>query len=226
MSAHADLSPSASSRWLTCYGSINATVGFKNEDDEWNIEGTLAHAKLELWLDLGVPPTDGILYEQLEYAFDYARELERKGYEVSFERQVRYNDLVWGTVDIIGIRRNDLAIGDYKHGYRSVEVKNNAQESTYGVCAQKEFNRTFNNVELAIIQPRQPHIDGPVRKWTTDGAYLDWHAEQIEFAIRQIEKEDAPFVAGKHCKFCPIEGNCRTYANWVLRRSTNVDNFL
>lgn len=222
MSGHADLAPSSASRWLTCYASVRASEGFSRDDDEWNIEGTVAHQKLEHWLLLGLPPTDGILYEQLEHAFLYAVNLERRGYEVSFERKVKYNEIVWGTVDILGIRGNDVAVGDYKHGYRSVEIKNNAQTSTYGVCAQKTFNRKFNTVSLTVIQPRMPHIDGPVRTWNTDGAYLAWHAEQIEFAIRQIDKEDAPFIAGKHCKFCALEGNCRTYANWVIKNATGA----
>jgi hypothetical protein len=221
MSDHAELAPSGAARWMTCTASIAYTRGFKGEDSEWNIEGSLAHEKLELWLSLGVPPTDGILYEHLEHAYLYALDLERRGYEVSYEKRVTYNEHIWGTVDILGIKRakRKLAIADYKHGYRVVEAEGNAQMATYGICVEAETRISFDETAFTVIQPRQPHIDGPVRTWTplnnSSQTFLEWHRIKVESAIREIYGDSPKFVAGRHCKFCPREGDCKTFANYV-----------
>lgn len=219
MPTHADLAPSSAARWMTCTASVAFCEGVEREDDEWNLEGGDAHKKLELWLELGVPPTDGILYEQLEYAYNYAVALESRGFLVSFEQIVRYDEDVWGTVDILGTRGRSLRIADYKHGYRPVDPQYNAQMATYGVCVTAETGIKFRDVELTVIQPRIAHIDGPVRKWETDGDALEWFRGEIESAKREI-RDNPQFHAGKHCKFCPREGNCKTYTNWVAKLVT------
>lgn len=215
MSDHAELAPSGAARWLACTASIAYCQGHKEDDDQWNLEGKAAHEKLELWLKFGVPPTDGLLYEHLEYAFDYALSLEQAGYAVSFEQRVEYDATLWGTVDILGIRRRDLALGDYKHGFRPVEVQTNLQCGSYGVCVSREYNVKFSNVEFAIIQPRISHIDGAVRKWQAGELFLPWLEEEILSAKRRIQSGKTEFVAGKHCKFCPREGDCKTFTNYV-----------
>jgi hypothetical protein len=227
MSAHADLAPSAMNRIINCPASVRACLEVEaRDDDEWNIEGTEAHKHLELWLELGVPPTDGILYEQLEYAYDYAVDLERRGYKVYFEKVVRYSERVWGTADILGVKARKLDIADYKHGYRPVEIKGNAQVPTYGIAARREFGIDFTQAKLTIIQPRIPHIDGVVRSEIVDDAFLDWHQNEVEEAIRRVDSDNPVFMAGRHCKFCPLEGNCKTYTNWVAKLATGEELFV
>lgn len=227
MSAHAEVAPSSMARIINCPASLQASLAVPpRPDDEWNIEGTLAHDKLELWLDLGVPPTDGILYEHLEHAYEYAMELERDGYTLYIERQVRYNERIWGTADIIGIRRKSFRLGDYKHGYRPVEVKANAQLATYWMAAEVEFDTKFNDIELAIIQPRIPHRDGVVRRWAPEPDFMDFHKQEVQYALKRADSDNPEFIAGKNCKFCPLEGNCKTYANWVAIQATGEELFI
>lgn len=227
MSEHAELAPSAMQRLINCPASARAAMGVDpREDDEWNLEGTDAHNKLELWLKLGVPPTDGILYEQLEYAYDYAVDLEQRGYNVFFEKQVRYSDRVWGTADILGIKGKKLDIADYKHGYRLVEIRGNAQVPTYAIAARNTFEIRFTQAKLTIIQPRQPHKDGFVRSEIVDETFLDWHQSEVEHAIKRIDSENPEYMAGRHCKFCPLEGNCKTYTNWVAKLATGEELFV
>lgn len=227
MSEHADLAPSAMNRIINCPASVRACASVDaRDDDEWNLEGTDAHKKLELWLELGVPPTDGILYEQLEYAFNYALDLEQRNYTVYFEKRVKYSDRVWGTVDILGIKGRKVDVADYKHGYRPVEIKGNAQVPTYAISARADFGIAFTQAKLTIIQPRIPHIDGVVRSMIVDDAYLDWHQNEVENAIKRVDSENPEFMAGKHCKFCPLEGNCKTYTNWVAKLATGEELFV
>lgn len=219
MTDHAELAPSAAARWMVCTASIGYTRGVEREDSEWSIDGSLAHEKLELWLRFGVPPTDGILYEHLEHAYEYALSLERRGYNVDFECKVRYNSNIWGTVDIRGRKGLSLAIGDYKHGYRPVEVYGNAQMLTYAVCDAKEAGKDYRDLELTIIQPRISHIDGPVRTWIPEDngsvSTIEWHRINMELAVKEIYGPHPRFKAGRHCKFCPREGDCKVFANWV-----------
>lgn len=230
MSDHAELAPSAAARWMSCTASISFCRGVEQEDSDYAIEGTLAHEKLELWLSLGVPPTDGLLYEHLERAFSYAVSLERLGYSVSFERRLQYNERLWGTADILGTKGKDkLAIGDYKHGYRVVEAVGNAQMATYGICAAKESGFTYTNVEFAVIQPRISHVDGPVRIWRPESngsvPFLEWHRLKVEAAISEVYGPSPKFKAGRHCKFCPREGDCKTFSNYVAKLVTGSELF-
>lgn len=222
MSDHAELSPSASERWLNCHASIIATRGFASEDNEYSLEGTDAHTKLELWLSFGVPPTDGILYGFLEHAYLYVLDLERQGYEVEFERRLRYNRHVWGTADILARRRKSLHIGDYKHGFKVVEAERNPQMATYGVAAVAEFG-AFNEYTLTVIQPRVDHVGGAVRSWATDDEFISWHRAEIEYAIGKIYGADPKFVPGRHCRYCPLEGDCSAFTNWIARQVTGED---
>lgn len=230
MSAHAELAPSAANRWMNCTASVAFCAGAVSEDEnDWSIEGTDAHEKLELWLRLGVPPTDGILYGHLEHAFEYALSLEQRGYDVFFEKRLTYNAQIWGTGDIVGVRGRALALGDYKHGYRVVDVFGNAQLLTYGISAEVDFGRRFTETEFTIIQPRPSHIDGPVRTWKPEEnssiTTLEWHRINVETTLRDINAGNVRFRAGKHCKFCPQEGNCKMFANWVSALVTGEDRF-
>lgn len=227
MSAHADLAPSAMNRIINCPASVRASaIVDARDDDEWNLEGTDAHNKLESWLEFGVPPTDGILYEHLEHAYEYALDLERRNYKVYFEKRLVYSERVWGTGDIVGIKARKLDIADYKHGYRVVEIKGNAQIPTYGICARNTFDTRFTQIKMTIIQPRIPHIDGVVRSMTVDDGFLDWHEQEVIDAIRKVDSENPEYMAGCHCKFCPLEGNCKTYTNWVAKLATGEELFV
>lgn len=226
MSAHAELAPSGTARWASCHASVKASIGVEQSESEWALEGTLAATKLEHWLELGVPPTDGILYEQLEYAYEYVLDLERQGFETFFERKVTYSKRIWGKPDILAIRKKKLRIGDLKMGYRLVEPKNNGQMATYGVCTEEELGVTFDDVEFAIIQPRVSHKDGFVRRWQAPPDFLDWHRQEIETAIRYIDADNPAFYPGKHCQYCKVEGFCKPATNHFSAMMTGEGLFL
>src|SRR5688572_26515529 len=57
--AHAVLSPSASSRWIACPGSVSAQAAVgPDTSNEFSILGTAAHALFEISLRLDVPPIE------------------------------------------------------------------------------------------------------------------------------------------------------------------------
>lgn len=226
MTAHAELAPSAAARWLTCHASVTASRGVETVSSVYADEGTEAHRQLHLWLELGVPPADGQLYEELEHAYSLVLALEEQGYTVYFEQRVAYGKNVWGTADIIGVppsKRKPLVIADYKHGYVVVEAERNAQMATYAVCAREKFG-SFNEYKLIVVQPRVNHKDGAVRTWACDDDWIDWHRGEIDYAVKAIYGDDPQFAPGdKHCRYCPLEGECRAYANYVANKITGED---
>ena len=72
-------------------------------------------------------------------------------------------------------------------------------------------------MELAIIQPRANHKEGPYRIWETNTERLILaHSEFIE-AVKACEDPKAKLYAGSHCKFCPAISFCPEVGNQALR---------
>lgn len=225
-SGHADLAPSSADRWMNCTASVRASAGVVSEDNEYSLEGTDAHRQLELWLTLGLPPADALLLEHLTVAYDYAIDLEKRGYEVRYEERLTYDADIWGTGDIVAIKGTKLKIVDYKHGYIPVEVEHNSQLQTYALAAERTYGREFVNIELTVIQPRLPHRHGPVRSWTFAENFKLWFANDIHLAKLAIFGDNPKFMAGRWCRYCPIFGNCKTAANHISTLSTGEGLYL
>lgn len=102
-----------------------------------------------------------------------------------------------------------LRVYDYKHGQGViVEVENNSQEMYYALGIAHEVDWCFAELELVIVQPRAPHSDGPVRRWTCTAAELRVFEEELRVAALATEDPDATLVAGDHCGFCPAAPYC------------------
>lgn len=102
-----------------------------------------------------------------------------------------------------------LVVFDYKHGRGvPVEVERNKQLMYYGLGAALEEARPLVAIDLVVVQPRCPHRDGPVRRWTTSPVDLLEYAGELVDAARLTEHNDAPLAAGDWCKFCPAAPAC------------------
>jgi hypothetical protein len=65
-----------------------------------------------------------------------------------------------------------------------------------------------NAIHTAIVQPRAPHKLGAIRTHSyTRDEILDFGTDLIDAAHAAI-KDDAPRIAGDHCKFCKAAGSC------------------
>lgn len=103
-----------------------------------------------------------------------------------------------------------LVVFDYKHGRgHAVEAKDNPQLLYYGYgAATMSADRPLTEVELVIVQPRAPHKDGPVRRWTISAMdLLDWSGDLVD-AARRTEDPDAYLLPGDHCTFCRAAAVC------------------
>ena len=102
-----------------------------------------------------------------------------------------------------------VVIVDYKHGQGiPVEVEDNAQEKYYALGIAHDIDWAFDELDLVIVQPRCPHPDGPIRRWTTTAAALREFEEELRQAALATEDPDAPLSAGDHCTFCKAAAVC------------------
>lgn len=125
---------------------------------------------------------------------------------------------MFGTGDFIAYRRANktLLVIDYKHGAGVVvEARNNPQLRYYGLAALVNLSQLVGGsapverVRMAIVQPRAPHADGPVRSDEIDAkSLLDWGRAQLVPAAEATRKPDAPLHPGSHCRFCPAAAIC------------------
>lgn len=229
--AHATLAPSSAHRWLACPGSIRMSSGIKDVGSEFAREGTAAHQLAEMCIKGAFPASrfagekitvEGQVFvvtpemvEAVQVYLDVAEELRDTSDEFESEQRMDMTDLVagvFGTGDVIAYSQaaQKVSIADLKYGKGvAVEVEENEQLLTYAMgVAQRYHNRGIREVELIVVQPRAPHSDGPVRRWSTDVIGLYEHVAALQAGAVAAADPKAALVAGDHCKFCKAAGFC------------------
>jgi hypothetical protein len=229
---HAKLSPSASHRWLVCPGSVAANANKPFEQSSYALEGTTAHALLELCLRLGDEPTnyigdvldeglmpiDDAMADGVGYALDYIKAYvaDNPKAHVYVEHSVAYgkqigceDDEAFGTSDvIIDNYPKELVVLDYKHGIGiTVSVKKNSQLRLYsaGMRHQRGRYQRYRNV---VVQPRVPKRKPVQEASITDAELVKWLDTEVRPVVPIALAKDAPRVAGDHCRYCVADGNC------------------
>ena len=118
---------------------------------------------------------------------------------------------VWGTADYIQYRKGDkLLVYDYKFGKGViVESEENEQGALYVIGAmESEAGEAFDTVEFVIVQPRAPHAEGPVRRWTVEREWLaEFKAKASKAAVETLNPQ-AELRAGDWCRWCPAQAFC------------------
>lgn len=119
---------------------------------------------------------------------------------------------VWGTSDLIvwaGGGRH-LHVWDYKHGAGLfVDVVNNPQLLTYALGALREHPEYAATVETITMHVVQPRCREPFHRWhTVTPAELWEFGERLTEGVYAAKRDNAPLVAGEHCRFCPVKSSC------------------
>jgi len=114
----------------------------------------------------------------------------------------------FGTNDVnIAEPFGKLQVWDLKYGAGvAVEVKDNKQLMYYGLGAMQQGD--FKEIELVIYQPRAPHKDGPLRRWTISPNDLTNFGIQLKARALKTFAAEAKRNAGDWCKFCPAISQC------------------
>lgn len=131
-----------------------------------------------------------------------------------------FRDGLFGTNDasVYKPKPKKLSVYDFKYGRGvPVEVIENPQLRYYGLGAMmSKPGIGVGTVEYVIVQPRCPHPDGPVRRWSEPALDLyEWSSDLVT-AADATEMEGAPLIAGEHCKFCPAAPTCPELRNLVM----------
>ena len=205
MSTHAKLSPSGSSRWLACPGSIWLTEKAPAQKSSAAAdEGTDAHewaAKILLNMEQRENP-----YRDVEMYVNRVRaSADRKDAQLWIEQRVYVNDVIHGTPDAVVSYKSTLEVFDLKYGYNKVEASGNTQLIIYAAGAIKTYGLNPRKVVLHIVQPRA----GGIRSATLPRKTFDALVNSIVAAADALLKNpDAPRKAGEHCQYCPAASIC------------------
>jgi hypothetical protein len=201
-------------------------------DNIYAQEGTVAHMVLEDCLSTGTlrPKLKKlkkyIPVEMLKHAVDASFKIttwsNEFGIEPITETKVKLptdKAKAYGTCDVGLVAQFDtLKVIDYKYGAGiPVEATGNPQMIFYalGMCNKHGWN--FARIILTIIQPRAPHIKGPVREFElTLSQLLKWQTI-FEDAIELALKPKCPAVAGPWCRWCRAESICPAKRNDPMR---------
>ena len=232
MAKHSALGASSAHRWMACPGSIRLSASIDSKSSVYAMEGTAAHELGEQCLRTRTSPHDQIgkiiPVEDEEFTVDdgmadavetyvqtvlgdYNEKTDVLAIETRFSLEKLYPGM-FGTNDASVYKPSDkkLIVYDYKHGQgHAVDVVDNPQLKYYalGACLL-ERHRPISEVELVIVQPRAPHKDGPVRRWSISAMDLMEWAGELVASAKATEADDAPVAAGDHCQFCAAAATC------------------
>ncbi len=236
---HARLSPSQSTIWINCPGSIELCKDLPDTTSKFASEGTAAHDLAEQCLTNNESPFDRIgeyivadkiafeiteeMASGVEVYLDAVRSLaESVGQPIQAEQSVSLEYLtgtkdLGGTVDALFadiVFENTLYVYDLKFGKGiEVDVVFNYQLMIYALGAlgrylNEDGKCALEYVEMGIVQPRKPHVDGPVRTYVMTVEDLqEWGDNTLVPAAEATYKADATFCSGAHCKWCKANRN-------------------
>ena len=224
---HAELSPSKSSRWIACPGSIALSrEAPPQETSSYAQEGTAQHTVAENCLRkerdpkdfLGVE-IDGISIDQdhVEVVQEYlslvfALRDEFPDAKESVEDRVAINDEIYGTLDYsLSEQFNVLVILDLKTGVGvSVDPATSTQLRIYAVAKAGDELETYEKIILIISQPRDKYGHTVKRHEMTAVELIDWRDNVLFPAIENVKKaelgDDSCLVPGEEqCRWCPAK---------------------
>lgn len=214
--AHSHIGASSMYRWSKCPGSVRLCKDIPPQISEYAAEGTRAHEVAAKWLTDRKTTSEGLDFETYEAIRTYYVEVMDNWHsddEVLIEHRFDLSQIhpgLYGTADcvIYDPTNKRLHVYDYKHGAGvAVEVENNPQLMYYALGALLSKNYKVADVEMIVVQPRCPHPDGPVRRWSIPAIDLiDFSVDLKKYAVA-TEVPDATLLAGSHCRFCPAAAN-------------------
>jgi len=238
---HSTYSPSGSSRWVKCPGSILAEsqIEIENTTNWFAEEGTAAHLLGAHALEKGISPEMYIGRKYNDFTVDKEMARHVDTYYEYVNNKVLHDcnlmietafdlyaieDSMFGTIDAVILSPDFVEIIDLKYGKGIVvEVIDNYQLRVYALSVMmylaENGHRFPDDFEITttIVQPRAPHTDGPIRSDVITIAELREFKKEVKEAIRLSKLSEPPLCAGEsQCRWCRAAPRCSTYAMWTL----------
>ena len=237
MVAHAQLSPSGSSRWLLCPGSVRMTSGLNKGSGDMALRGSFIHQiGEELLIGKEFVLGQKIFYgkdeaiitkDMLTEANDYCSYVKAicnrdKNSELTVEMKVDLTDIAedtFGHADAVVIENGNLHIVDLKTGASLVDAENNSQMMlyAYGVYKEMEIFHDLKNITLHIVQNNDKTGGDKSTNWSISPEDLiDWIENTVKPKAKEALSDDAQCVPGeKQCKWCDAASFCKALHDYV-----------
>lgn len=116
---------------------------------------------------------------------------------------------LYGTADyILWQKGRKLKVYDFKYGKGVVvDPEENKQMAIYALAAMETLaGEDFEEVELVIVQPRAG--GDSVRRWPVPQGWSREFYDGLVAAVKRVDDDKAPIVAGKWCKWCAVKPAC------------------
>ncbi len=213
MKKHFHRSPSATSRWLNCPGSLALSEGIKSKDSSYAIEGNIAHDVAEQAVKSGEDACseDSDTQEAVQVYVDEIRKA-RDGVEIICEHTERtlkstVMDTLGGTSDHYMVYLDGehlvLHVFDYKHGVGvPVDVEENLQVLSYFLIISSNYPTGFDEFRATIVQPRC-FSGKPIQHWSCSADRVAKHYQDIQEADGKSDLK-----VGEWCRWCPAMMLC------------------
>lgn len=219
--AHAKLSPSGSSRWMVCPGSVHLAEGLPEEpSSKYAARGTAIHELSEMCLIKGLEPSSFIgskVYDHIvdaemaEIANVYVSWIREAQGKKMFETKLSLEEVIpdcFGTADALIMRPGHLTMADLKTGSGvKVDADGNTQLLCYALGAFLKYDWVydFQTITVVIVQPPLNHID----TWTiTRDDLLQFRTQLRDAYDRIVSRPDTFVLSEKGCQWCRVKVNC------------------
>ena len=237
---HALLSPSSSSRWLSCAASVVLNKDAPDDSSDYAREGTWAHRLGELKLlgadgfsdeEIAACVADGFDPADFEAPVtEYVNYVKTLGSNIMVEVKLPLGGITGeagahGTSDAVVLEGNTLHVCDLKYGKgERVEAVENTQLLIYAGAAFLEYGwiAPINEVVMHIIQPRI----GNISTWSISKTEMlerlrivgERAGHCLSLAGQGAEAlSDEEFHPGpKACRWCQARGKCTALAHYAL----------
>jgi len=229
---HARLSPSSSSRWLTCTASVEVGDRYENTTNSSAEWGTNVHYMGEILLKGGDIAVGDVLQEERdkrpftvdqemltcaeEYA-DYVNSFIDKNSVVLIEEKFDLSVISpnqFGTSDATVLNGTHLHVMDLKTGRGIVMAESNTQLMLYAIGAVEELEGIYDidEITLHIVQTRAGHLD----TWNLHYEDLMKFKAYAQKQAKDIIEDRITFnPTAKACQWCPHQTNCEALKQHV-----------
>lgn len=235
--AHAKLSASGSSRWMTCTPSAALEKDLPDSTSVFAEEGTAAHELSEEFLRYEIGEiskrarsirlnkfkANNEHYSQSmeDYVQAYVDVVMERVNEarattpdalVMIEQRLDFSEWVpegFGTGDVLIIADGQLEVVDLKYGKGvPVSAEDNSQMRLYGLGAYDRYNMLYD-IDRVRMTIVQPRLDSISSETLTADELLAWGENEVKPKAEMAWNGEGEYQPGEHCRFCKVNATCR-----------------